>query len=45
MNCQLCKYRTQIIGYEGDAGAPQVPHHHQMRGSGMDGDHSHHHHR
>ena len=23
MNCQLCKYRTQIIGYETDAGAPQ----------------------
>src|SRR5690242_12589403 len=22
MNCQLCKYRTQIIGYEHDAGAP-----------------------
>src|SRR4029077_20497723 len=22
MNCQLCKYRTQIIGYESDVGAP-----------------------
>src|SRR6516164_11226438 len=23
MNCQLCKYRTQMLGYEHDAGAPQ----------------------
>src|SRR5690348_15427134 len=23
MNCQLCKYRTQIIGYEHDIGTPQ----------------------
>jgi sirohydrochlorin cobaltochelatase len=45
MNCQLCKYRTQIIGFEGDAGAPQAAHHHHVRGIGTDGDHSHHHHR
>ena len=32
MNCQLCKYRTQIIGYEDDAGAPQAGHHHHVRG-------------
>ena len=31
-NCGLCKYRTQIIGYEGDSGAPQVGHHHHVRG-------------
>jgi sirohydrochlorin cobaltochelatase len=31
-NCGLCKYRTQIIGYEGDNGAPQVGHHHHVRG-------------
>jgi sirohydrochlorin cobaltochelatase len=43
MNCQLCKYRTQIIGYESDAGAPQAAHHHHVRGIGTDGDHSHHH--
>src|SRR5262249_7083175 len=24
MNCQLCKYREQIIGYESAAGAPQA---------------------
>ena len=55
MNCQLCKYREQIIGYEGDKGAPQVGHHHHVRGVGTDGpgahdhghdhahDHGHHH--
>jgi sirohydrochlorin cobaltochelatase len=35
MNCQLCKYRTQLIGYEGDAGAPQTGHHHHVRGIGL----------
>ena len=39
MNCQLCKYRTQIVGYERDAGAPQAAHHHHVRGA--DG-HDHH---
>ncbi len=52
MNCQLCKYREQIIGYEGDQGAPQAGHHHHVRGVGTDGlgahdhgvhGHSHHH--
>ena len=37
MNCQLCKYRTQIIGYEADAGAPQAGHHHHVRGVGLGG--------
>lgn len=32
MNCQLCKYRTQIVGYEHEAGAPQQAHHHHVRG-------------
>jgi sirohydrochlorin cobaltochelatase len=32
MNCQLCKYRTRIIGYDSDAGAPQQGHHHHVRG-------------
>ena len=44
MNCQLCKYRTRIIGYEGDAGAPQAAHHHHVRGIGIDHGHPHHHH-
>ena len=41
MNCQLCKYRAQIIGYEADAGAPQAAHHHHVRG--RDGAHHHDH--
>ena len=44
MNCQFCKYRTQIIGYEDDAGAPQQGHHHHVRGIGTNADHDHHHH-
>jgi len=54
MNCQLCKYREQIIGYEHDHGAAQVGHHHHVIGIGTDGhgaedhgvhhDHHHHHH-
>ena len=42
MNCQLCKYRTQIVGYEQDAGTPQTGHHHHVRGIGTDGHHHHH---
>jgi sirohydrochlorin cobaltochelatase len=38
MNCQLCKYRTRIIGYEHEAGLPQRAHHHHVRGIGTDGD-------
>jgi len=44
MNCRLCKYREQIIGREGDVGAPQVGHHHHVRGIGTDHDHGHSHH-
>jgi sirohydrochlorin cobaltochelatase len=44
MNCQLCKYRTQIIGYEHDAGTPQQAHHHHVRGGdGHHHDHDYHH--
>jgi sirohydrochlorin cobaltochelatase len=32
MNCQLCKYRTRIVGYEDAIGAPQAGHHHHVRG-------------
>ena len=47
MNCQLCKYRAQIIGYEEDVGTPQTGHHHHVRGIGVghDHNHSHDHHR
>jgi sirohydrochlorin cobaltochelatase len=44
MNCQLCKYRTQLVGYERDAGAPQAGHHHHVRGIGLDTEHRHPHH-
>jgi sirohydrochlorin cobaltochelatase len=45
MNCQLCKYRTQIVGYEHEAGAPQQAHHHHVRGGdGHHHDHDHPHH-
>jgi precorrin-8X/cobalt-precorrin-8 methylmutase len=32
MNCSLCKYRVQIVGFEEQVGAPQQPHHMQVRG-------------
>ncbi|HEV2336029.1 MAG TPA: sirohydrochlorin chelatase [Stellaceae bacterium] len=41
MNCQLCKYRTRIIGYEAAAGTPQQGHHHHVRGAGIDHHHDH----
>jgi sirohydrochlorin cobaltochelatase len=44
MNCQLCKYRAQIVGYEAEIGTPQEGHHHHVRGIGVDGHHDHHHH-
>ncbi len=48
MNCLLCKYREQIIGYERDHGAAQIGHHHHVIGIGTDGhgasDHGPHHH-
>lgn len=43
MNCQLCQYREQIIGYEHKHGQPQEGHHHHVRGAGTDADHSHDH--
>jgi sirohydrochlorin cobaltochelatase len=49
MNCQLCKYRTQILGYADEVGTPQAGHHHHVRGIGTDDEahdhgHGHHHH-
>jgi precorrin-8X/cobalt-precorrin-8 methylmutase len=32
-NCDLCKYRVQIIGYEKEVGAPQRGHHFQLNGA------------
>ena len=31
MNCSLCKYRVQIVGYEKELGAPQQGHHFHVR--------------
>jgi sirohydrochlorin cobaltochelatase len=45
MNCELCKYRVRLPGFEQAVGQPQVGHHHHVRGIGQDdGDHHHHHH-
>jgi sirohydrochlorin cobaltochelatase len=41
MNCQLCKYRTRVIGYEDDAGAVQAGHHHHVRGIDAGDGHDH----
>ena len=44
MNCQLCKYRTQVLGFEDEVGLPQESHHHHVEGIGVGGDHHHHDH-
>ena len=56
MNCGLCKYRTQILGFEAEVGLPQESHHHHVEGIGtgasngngapsfLDHGHSHDHH-
>ena len=52
MNCQLCKYREQVLGFEMEVGLAQESHHHHVEGIGTgeghshdDGDeHDHHHH-
>jgi sirohydrochlorin cobaltochelatase len=43
MNCELCKYRVQLPGFEEAVGQPQYGHHHHVRGAGQDGDGHHHH--
>ena len=40
MNCKLCKYRAQILGFEAEVGLPQESHHHHVEGIGT-GDHGH----
>ncbi len=50
MNCQMCKYREQILGFEDEVGLAQASHHHHSEGIGTDADddhghsHTHHHH-
>jgi sirohydrochlorin cobaltochelatase len=41
MNCQMCKYREQVIGFEAEIGLPQAGHHHHVEGIGTDADHTH----
>ena len=38
MNCQMCKYRTQVLGFEADVGAVQESHHHHVEGIGTSDD-------
>ena len=33
-NCAVCKYRTAVLGFEDDVGAPQHSHHHHVEGQG-----------
>jgi sirohydrochlorin cobaltochelatase len=40
MNCQMCKYREQFLGFEGEVGLRQESHHHHVEGIGTDEDHS-----
>jgi sirohydrochlorin cobaltochelatase len=45
MNCQLCKYRAQVLGFEDEVGLAQASHHDHVEGVGVgDGAHRHHHH-
>ena len=32
MNCQLCKYRAQVLGFEAEVGLQQESHHHHVEG-------------
>ena len=34
MNCQMCKYRDQVLGFEDQIGLPQESHHHHVEGIG-----------
>jgi sirohydrochlorin cobaltochelatase len=39
MNCSLCKYREQVLGFEAEVGLAQESHHHHVEGigGGMEG--------
>jgi sirohydrochlorin cobaltochelatase len=41
MNCALCKYRSQILGFEAEVGLTQRSHHHHVEGIGTDAEHFH----
>ena len=42
MNCGLCKYRTQILGFEDEVGLAQQSHHHHVEGLSARTQHHHH---
>ena len=49
MNCKMCKYREQVLGFEAEVGLAQESHHHHVEGIGTGEaepghDHGHHHH-
>jgi len=41
MNCKLCKYREQVIGFEAEVGLAQESHHHHVEGIGTGEVHEH----
>ena len=43
MNCQSCKYREQVLGFEAEVGLKQESHHHHVEGIGTGEAHSHDH--
>jgi len=43
MNCQACKYRTQVLGFEDEVGLAQESHHHHVEGIGTGAAHGHDH--
>lgn len=43
MNCQMCKYRTQVLGFEAEVGLAQESHHHHVEGIGTSAGHGHDH--
>ncbi|MEM7253075.1 MAG: sirohydrochlorin chelatase [Pseudomonadota bacterium] len=45
MNCKLCKYREQILGFEVEKGLAQESHHHHVEGVGTGDAHHHDEHR
>ena len=34
MNCAMCKYRAQVLGFETEVGSPQESHHYHVEGQG-----------
>lgn len=34
MNCAMCKFREQVLGFENEVGLPQESHHHHVEGIG-----------